>query len=208
MSPHSVRSLLVLALFAASACSSSNTEKITSTSAIVVVAVPPNPVAPSPPAPNPPGPAVSPLPPAPNPPGPVATPTPPSPTPPAPNPPGPAPVVLLPGIRFVSLPPPQTVERGVTATFVVLLRSINGFRGDVTMVARMLPDNLLEPGSSWTPQPVTLAPNQAATATLKIATSGATPSGTHTITIEGLSSDPIEGRGAVQDSATIVLTVH
>jgi len=208
MSPQTIRSLLVLALFAASACSSSTTEKMTSTSAIVVVAVPPNPVAPSPPAPNPPGPSLSPLPPAPNPPGPVTSPTPPSTNPPAPNPPGPAPVVLLPGIRFVSVPLPQTVERGLTASFVVSLRSINGFRGSVTMIARLLPDNLLWPGSTWTPQPVTLAPNQAAVTTLKIMTSGATPVGTHTITIEGLSEDTIEGPGAIRDSATILLTVH
>jgi hypothetical protein len=200
MSPNSARCLLVLALVAASACDSTPT-KPTSTSALIPAAAS-NPVAPLPPAPNPPGPAVSPMPPAPNPPGPVLQPLPPGIYPPAPNPPGPAPVVQTPGFVFVGTPLPQTVTRGAKATFLVTLRSVNGFRGRVVLIARILPANQLWPGATWTPSVVSLTPNGTATSTLTVMTGSSTPLGTQTITVEGLS-------GEIEESANVLfLTVR
>jgi hypothetical protein len=196
MSPSSARCLLVLALFAASACDSTPTST-TATSALIASAAL-NPSAPSPPAPNPPGPAVSPTPPAPNPPGPVFSPAPPGINPPAPNPPGPAPVVLTPGFVFVDTPLPQTVWRGAKATFVVTLKSVNGFRGSVAMIARVLPANQLWPGADWTPALVSLTPNAIARSTLTIATDINTPVGTQTITVEGRSRE-------IQESSPVLL---
>ena len=84
------------------------------------------------------------------PPGPLPTPAPPAPTPPAPNPPSPAPLppAKRPGGRLAVSPQQLTVERGVRATFIVTLQSIDGFRGDVSLFARILPDNDLWPGSA------------------------------------------------------------
>ena len=201
MSPTSTRRLLLVsALFALSACDSTNT-KITSGS-VLVSAPTPAPVAPTPPAPNPPGP-LPPTPSAPNPPGPLPTPAPPAPTPPAPNPPGPAPLPpgRTPGARIVVSPSQLTVMRGARATFIVSLQSVDGFSGFITLFARILPDNDLWPGSAWSPQPVRLAPNAAATTTLTIDTTGATPIGVHPITIEGRAGD-------VKEQAVVLLTVH
>ena len=143
-----------------------------------------------------------PLPTAPNPPGPMPSPAPPARNPPAPNPPGPAaPPVSTPGFLIVGTPIQQSIVRGGNVRFVVTLRSINGFRGDVTLFARILPRNELWNGSSWSPQPVTLEPNETATSTLTIATSRATPAGVQAITVEGRS-------GEIQDTANLLLTVR
>ena len=194
------RLLLVSALFAASACESTNT-KITSGSELVSAPTP-VPVAPLPPAPNPPGPQ-PPTQPPPTPPGPLPTPAPPAPTPPAPNPPGlaPLPPARTPGARMVVSPLQLTVMRGGRATFIVSLRSVDGFSGLVTLFARILPDNDLWPGSAWSPQPLTLAPDAAARSTLTIEVSSATPIGVHPITIEARSGD-------VEEHAVVLLTVH
>ena len=195
------RLLLISALFAASACDESTNTKITLGS-VLVSAPTPTPVAPTPPAPNPPGP-LPPTQPPPNPPGPLPTPAPPAPTPPAPNPPGPTPLppIRTPGARIVVSPLQLTVSRGGRATFIVTLRSIDGFRGFVTLFARILPDNDLWPRSAWSPQPVTLAPDAAARSTLTIETSSATPIGVHPITIEARSGD-------FEEHAVVLLTVH
>jgi hypothetical protein len=200
MSPNSVRCLLVFALVAATACDSTDTKSTSRASHIT--APTPNPIAPTPPAPNPPGPA-APLPsPAPNPPGPLPSPPPPAPTPPAPNPPGPLPPpVLTPGFLIVGAPIEQKIVRGAKAIFVVTLRSINGFRGDVTMYVRILPANELLDGGDWSPRQVTLKPDGTATTTLTIVTDSATPVGAQAITVEGRS-------GEIQDNATLLLTVR
>jgi hypothetical protein len=201
MSPNSTRRLLLVSvLFAVSACDSTST---TITSGSVLVSAPtPAPVAPTPPAPNPPGP-LPPSPPAPNLPGPLPTPAPPAPTPPAPTPPGPAPLppVRTPCARIVVSPLQLTVLRGGRATFIVTLRSVDGFSGFLTLFARILPDNDLWPGSAWSPQPLTLAPNAAARSTLTIETSRATLLGVHPITIEARAGD-------LKEQAVVLLTVH
>ena len=201
MSPTFTRRLLLVSvLFAVSACESTTTQ-ITSGS-VLVSAPTPTPVAPTPPAPNPPGP-LPPSPPAPNLPGPLPTPAPPAPTPPAPNPPGPAPLptIRVPGARIVVSPLQLTVLRGGRATFIVTLRSIDGFSGFMALFARMLPDNDLWPGSAWSPQPLRLAPSAAAISTLTLETSRATPIGVHPITIEARSGD-------LEELAVVLLTVH
>jgi hypothetical protein len=198
MSLHSVRCLLVFALFAAPGCDSADTHMTSGASQIT--APTPNPIAPSPPAPNPPGPAM-PNPPAPNPPGPTPSPASPAPNPPAPNPPGPASPVRTPGFLVAGAPLQQSVLRGGKATFVVSLRSINGFRGDVTMYVRILPENELVDGGAWSPRQVTLRPDGTATSTLTIVTNSATPVGARAITVEGRSGD-------IQDNATLLLTVR
>jgi hypothetical protein len=195
MSLNFTRGLLVFALFAAPACDSTDIHMTSSSS--LITAPTPNPTAPTPPGPNPPGPAM-PLPfPAPNPPGPAM------PLPfPAPNPPGPvSPPVQTPGFLIVVTSNPQSILRGGTITFVVSVRSINGFRGVVTLVARILPGNELWAGSSWSPRAVTLAPDEVTTSTLTIATNSATAAGPQTITVEGRSGD-------VESSANILLTVR
>jgi len=203
MSPTTTRRLLLVSvlLFAASACDDSTPTKITSGS-VLVSAPTPTPVAPTPPAPNPPGP-LPPTPSAPNPPGPLPTPAPPAPTPPAPNPPGPAPLppARTPGLRIVVSPLQLTVERGGRATFIVTVRSIDGFAGFVALFARTLPDRDLWPGSDWSPQPVTLSPDAAARSSLTIATSSATPIGVQPITIEARSGD-------FEEHVVVLLTVH
>ena len=202
MSPTStLRLLLVSALFAASACDSTTT-KIASGSMLVSAPTSATPVAPTPPAPNPPGP-LPPTPAAPNPPGPLPTPAPPAPTPPAPNPPGPMPLppFRTPGLRIVVSPLQLTVSRGGRATFIVTLRSLDGFGGAVSLFARLLPDNDLWPWSAWSPQPVMLVPDAAARSTLTIETSSATPIGVQPITIEARSGD-------FEEHAVVLLTVH
>jgi hypothetical protein len=162
MSPNCVRCLLVFGLLAAPACDSTDTH--TTSTATQITAPTPTQTGPTPSMPNPPGPA-GPLPsPAPNPPGPMPSPPPPAPNPPAPNPPSPTPPVRTPGFLIVGTPLERSILRGGTITFVVSVRSINGFRGDVTLFARILPDNELWAGSSWSPQPVTLAPGETVTA--------------------------------------------
>ena len=203
MLPTSTRRLLLVSalLFAVSACDDSTKTTITS-GTVLVLAPTPTPVAPTPPAPNPPGPLPPTLPP-PTPPGPLPTPAPPAPTPPAPNPPSPAPLppARTPGLRLAVSPQQLTVERGVRATFIVTLQSIDGFSGFVTLFARILPDNDLWPGSAWSPQPVTLVPDAAARSTLTIETSSATPIGVQPITIEARSGD-------FEEHAVVLLTVH
>jgi hypothetical protein len=197
MSLKSVCCLLAFALFAAPACDSTNT--LTTSTASQITAPTPNPIARTSPSPNPPGPAM-PLPfPAPNPAGPMPSPAPPAPNPPAPNPPG-TPPVRTPGFLIVG-PIEESIVRGGTVTFVVSLRSINGFRGDVTMFARILPGNELWAGSSWSPQTVTLTPGGTATSRLTIVTNRATPAGRQAITIEGQSGD-------IQETADTLLTVR
>ena len=199
MSLKSARCVLAFALFAAPACDSTNT--LTTSTASQITAPTPNPTAPSPPSPNPPGPAM-PLPTAPNPPGPMPSPAPPARNPPAPNPPGPAaPPVRTPGFLIVATPIQQSIVRGGNVRFVVTLRSINGFRGNVTLFARILPRKELWTASSWSPQPVTLAPDATATSTLTIVTTRATPAGAQPITVEGQS-------GEIQDTANFLLTVR
>ena len=204
MFPTSTRRLLLVSalLFAVSACDDSTTKTTITSGTVLVLAPTPTRVAPTPPAPNPPGP-LAPTQPPPTPPGPPPTPAPPAPTPPAPNPPSPAPLppAKRPGGRLVVSPQQLTVERGVRATFIVTLQSIDGFRGDVSLFARILPDNDLWPGSAFSPQPVTLLPDAAARSTLTIETSRLTPIGVHPITIEGRFFD---GR----EQAVVLLTVH
>jgi len=83
----------------------------------------------------------------------------------------------------------------------VTLRSINGFRGDVTMFVRILPANELLDGGDWSSRQVTLKPDGTATTTLTIVTDSATPVGAQAITVEGRS-------GEIQDNATLLLTVR
>jgi hypothetical protein len=198
MSVNSVCCLLVFVLLAAPACDSTDTRSTASASQIT--APTPNPIAPTPTSPNPPGPLM-PLPfPAPNPPGPMPSPAPPAPNPPAPNPPV-TPPLRTPGFLIVGTPLQRSILRGGQITFVVSLRSINGFRGEVTMFARILPANELWEGSSWSPQPVTLAPGATATSTLTIVTNSATRAGAHAITVEGRA-------GEIQETANLLLTVR
>ena len=210
MFPTSTRRLLLVSLlFAVSACDDSTTTKITSGSVLVSAPTPtPTPVGPTPPAPNPPGP-LPPTPPSPTSPGPLPTPAPPSPTPPAPVPPSPAPLppAKTPGVRLAVSPQQVTVERGLRATFIVTLRSIDGFSGVLTMFARILPNNILWPGSSFSQQPVTLSADGAARSTLTIETNSATPIGVHTITIEGRAFDLGEPFD-LKEQAVVLLTVH
>jgi hypothetical protein len=199
MSVNSVRCLLVVALFAAPACDSTDTH--TTSRASQITAPTPNPIAPTPTQPNPPGPLM-PLPsPAPNPPGPMPSPAPPAPNPPAPNPSGSTPTLRTPGFLIVATPLERSIVRGGTVTFVLSLRSINGFRGDVTMSARILPGDALWEGSRWSRQPVTLAPGATATSTLTIVTNNATRPGAQPITVEARA-------GEIQDSANLLLTVR
>jgi hypothetical protein len=107
-------------------------------------------------------------------------------------------VVLIPGFVFVDPPPPRTVWRGANATFVMTLKSVNGFRGKVAMFARVLPANQLWPGADWNPALVSLTPNAIGRSTLTIATDSATPVGTQTITVEGRT-------GEIQESANVLL---
>ena len=199
MSPNAVRYILLSVLLAAAACSSTDTK--TTESSAFITAPTPTAAAPTPPAPNLPGPMVPPPLPAPNPPGPTPFPGPPAPNIAAPNPPGPAAPVRMAGFRIAGAPFQQSVVRGETVTFVVSLRSINGFRGDVTLFARVLPRNELWAGASWSAQPVRLAPDGTATSTLMIATNSGTPVGTQAITVEGRTAE-------FQDTATLLLTVR
>jgi hypothetical protein len=83
----------------------------------------------------------------------------------------------------------------------VTLRSINGFRGEVTLFALVLPANELKNGAFWSPQMVRLVPGGTATSRLTIETNSATPVGTQAITVEALAAD-------IQDTATLLLTVR
>ena len=205
MSLNAAHCLLVFALVAATACDSTDTKtdtKLTSGS-LLITAPTPNPDSPTPPAPNPPGPP-APLPsPAPNPPGPPSSPPPPAPTPPAPNPPGPVPPpVPTPGFLIVATTPlEQKIARGAKAIYVVTLRSINGFRGDVTMFVRILPANELVEGGEWSPRRVTLGLDGTANTTLTIVTDSATPVGAQAVTVEARS-------GEIQATASLLLTVR
>ena len=199
MSVNSVRCLLIFALFAAPACDS--TDIHTTSRASQITAPTPNPTTPTPTLPNPPGPLMPLPPPAPNPPGPMPSPAPPAPNPPAPNPSGPTPRLRTSGFLIVATPLERSIVRGGKVTFVVSLRSLNGFRGEVTMFARILPDSQLWEGSSWSPQPVTLAPGATSTTTLTIVTNSATRTGQQPITVEGRA-------GEFQDTANLLLTVR
>jgi hypothetical protein len=131
----------------------------------------------------------------------MPSPAPPAPNPPAPNPSGPTPTPRTSGFLIAATPLERSIVRGGKVTFVVSLRSINGFRGDVTMFARILPGDALWEGSSWSRQPVTLAPGATATSTLTIVTNNATRRGAQPITVEARAGD-------IQDSANLVLTVR
>ena len=198
MSLKSARCLLAFALFAAPACDSTTT--LSTSTASQITAPTPNPIARTSPSPNPPAPATPNPFPAPNPTGPMPSPAPPGPNPAAPNPTGPTPPVRNPGF-LIAGPIEQRILRGGTVTFVVSLRSIDGFGGDVTMLARVLPEKELWAGSSWSPQPVTLPPGGTATSTLTIVTTRATPAGRQAITVEGLSGD-------IQGTTNLLLTVR
>jgi hypothetical protein len=199
MSVNTVCRLLVFVLFAAPACDSTDTRSTGTASQIM--APTPNPIPRTPTSPNPPGP-LFPLPfPTPNPPGPMPSPAQPAPNPPAPNPSGPTPTVRTPGFLMTGAPFQRSIVRGGQVTFIVSLRSVNGFRGEVTMSARILPANELWNGSSWSPQPVTLAPGGTATSTLTIVTNRATPAGAQAITVEGTA-------GEIQETANLLLTVR
>jgi hypothetical protein len=199
MSLNSVCCLLVFVLFAAPACDSTDTRSTATAS--LITAPTPNPIARTPTSPNPPGPLMPQPFPAPNPPGPMPSPAPPEPNPPAPNPSGPTPTVRTPGFLITGTPLQRSILRGGQVTFVVSLRSINGFRGKVTMSARILPANELWKGSSWSPQLVTLAPGATATSTLTIVTNRATGLGAQAITVEGRA-------GEIQETANLLMTVR
>jgi hypothetical protein len=106
-----------------------------------------------------------------------------------------------PGARLAVSPLQLTVERGLRATFIVTLQSIDGIqRRRVTVRANPAGQRSVA-RLRLLPQPVTLLPDAAARSTLTIETSRLTPIGVHPITIEGRFFD---GR----EQAVVLLTVH
>ncbi len=104
------------------------------------------------------------------------------------------PTVPTPNFAISASPSSRTVTRGQSATYTITVQNLNGFNSGVILSALNLP------GAGFSPQTVVPPPNGSANSTLTIVTNSQTPTGSSTITIQGL------GNGITR-SATINLTV-
>lgn len=82
----------------------------------------------------------------------------------------------------------SSLRAGESGDFGLLIRSVNGFSGSVTLSAKLEP----EPGSTsptWSSNPIDLSPDGEASVTLTLTTSPASNTGNYTLTVEGASGD-------------------
>jgi PKD repeat protein len=98
-------------------------------------------------------------------------------------------------------PTSRTISQGGTATYTIMVQSLNGFNSPVNLTAQNLPGNQVLPGTGFNPQTVTPPSNSSATSTLTIVTNNQTPTGTFTITVRGTS-------GSLIRDTTVDLTVN
>jgi hypothetical protein len=105
--------------------------------------------------------------------------------------------VVTPGFAVSASPSSQTIARGGKATYTVTITPSGGFTGSVTLSAKNVPSGAK---SSFSPNPVSITSNSAASSTLTITTANSTKLGTYTITIAATS-------GSTTHTVTIGLTV-
>ncbi|MDQ3687603.1 MAG: M23 family metallopeptidase, partial [Acidobacteriota bacterium] len=96
---------------------------------------------------------------------------------------------LTPNFAISATPSARTITRGETATYTVTVQSLNSFNSSVSLSALNLPGNQVLAGTGFNPQQVTPPSNGSANSTLTIVTNGATPTGSVTITVRGVSSN-------------------
>jgi uncharacterized protein (TIGR03437 family) len=88
----------------------------------------------------------------------------------------------------ISATGPQTVSRGQTVTYTVNVTSINNFNSAVSLSALGLPGNQTVTGTGFSSSTVTPSANGLAQSTLTIITNNSTPTGTFSMTLQGVSA--------------------
>jgi hypothetical protein len=100
--------------------------------------------------------------------------------------------VASPDFSLSASPTSQTVTQGNGTSYTVNVNPLNGFTGSVTFSTGSLPSGV---GASFSPNP------SASSTTMTVTTSGTTPAGTYTITVNGVS-------GALSHSVNVTLVVN
>jgi uncharacterized protein (TIGR03437 family) len=98
-------------------------------------------------------------------------------------------------------PGSQTVTQGNSTSYTVTVQSQNGFSSGVALTILSLPGNQVLAGTGFSPQTVTPSANGSAQSTLTIATNTATPTGTFSMTVQGVS-------GSITQTYGISITVN
>ncbi|WP_426997035.1 hypothetical protein [Pseudarthrobacter sp. N5] len=103
-----------------------------------------------------------------------------------------------PGITVQISPASQSIQQGQTAAYVVSVTSTGGFTGTVGLGVTGLPGGS---SAAFAPASVTLGSGSTSTASMNVATSQATTTGTYTLKVTGTS-------GKISGSVTASLTVN
>jgi hypothetical protein len=112
-----------------------------------------------------------------------------------------------PGFTISVSPASKSVAPGGSAQYTVTLASVYGFTGSVSLAASGLPSGAT---ASFNPTSVSLAAGGQGSSTLTVTTTGSTPVGTSTITVQGTSGSVSQGATAsfvVSSSSTVDFTI-
>src|SRR5258708_6995976 len=83
-------------------------------------------------------------------------------------------------------PSARTVTQGGSVTYAVTVQSLSGFNSSVSLSVLNLPGNQVLPGTGFSPQTVTPPSNGTVGSTLTIVTNNQTPTGTFSMTVQGV----------------------